>query len=282
MKPNCGDDASRGSFSLPRCENSVRQKQLEEQKTAHIEALNRRKEQDTNQMARLTGQWIERGAEMGAQGLARQIAYMDQSFGEFAKSFLRAVAEMIMQSLILLAIKQALGFFGLGTAAKGTVTMAGEGGSNLMLAAAGGMFPGLIRAAGGVEGVSEVSSPTIFPRFNVMAGEAGREMLTVLARPQSVDLGGVSAVVGYAGMRQLAIIDAAAVSRPRMMAGGGSIPSLPVGSGRVGGDLSIEVHLGPGLEAGIVKDSIDGAVVRVTQEMQRPSQLSAATKRLVR
>ena len=57
-----------------------------------------------------------------------------------------------------------------------------------------------ITAASGVAGVSELTGPTYFPRFNVLAGEAGREMMTVLARPRTLSIGGANAIIGSVGL----------------------------------------------------------------------------------
>ena len=148
-------------------------------------------------------------------------------------------------------------------------------------AAIGGIFPRMM-AAGGVQGVGEVSQATFFPRFNVIAGEAGREMLTVLAKPQTIDFNGIPAVVGQAGSRQLAIIDAVALGSARMMAGGGVAGGFPGPQARGGlsGSATVNVVLGDGLEARLVNNSIEGALVRVNQEVNQDSRLSHSIKRL--
>jgi hypothetical protein len=120
-------------------------------------------------------------------------------------------------------------------------------------------------AANGLPGVDSVSRPTYFPRFNVVAGEAGREMLTVLARPRFMEVGGLEAVVGNAGPNRLAITNADA------LAGHG-----------VSGRAVIEVVPAPGYEARIVENAIEGATVKVTQEMGRNSRLRDATKKAIK
>lgn len=172
-----------------------------------------------------------------------------QAFKEFAASFLQMVAQMIMQQLILNALKSSglFGFAGGGTA----------------VAAAGGVFPRY--AASGLAGVSEVSTATYFPKFNVVAGEAGREMLTVLAKPRMMSIGGMDAVVGNAGNNRLAITDADALAR----------------RGGAGGTIVVEVRGTRDFEARIVNSSVEGAIVRVQNDMATDSQLARATKNLV-
>jgi len=152
------------------------------------------------------------------------------------------VAQMILQLLIMRALKSSFG-------------------SALGLAAGG--FAAPVMAANGLAGVSEVSGATYFPRFNVVAGEAGREMMTVLARPRFMEVGGVQAVVGNAGGNRLAITDADQLAN----AGGGGV-------------VVIEVRHSPETEARIVENSVKGAVVRVTSEMSRDTKLSRVTKQL--
>lgn len=148
-------------------------------------------------------------------------------------------------------------------------------------------------AASGIEGVAAVNSPTYLPKFNVLAGEAGREVLTVMAKPQLIESNGVKAIVGSVGTKQVAMMsaeDMLAMGRPRMMAAGGftgmnqALPSAggsTASGGRVSGNATVNVALSPDLRATIVRDAIEGAVVRVTQEMQQHSALSSAVKRLV-
>ena len=174
------------------------------------------------------------------------------AFKEFAVQFLEQVAEMILQMLILKAIQAA--FFG---------------GGGVSMAARGGFYPSL--AADGLEGVSSISSPTYFPKFNVIAGETGREMLTVLARPRMMDVGGFQAVVGQAGKSTLAVTNAGALQR---IAAG-------AGAGGAGGHLIIEVQCSPDAEARIISNSVTGAEVRITQRAQQNTPLRSAIKKAV-
>jgi len=172
-----------------------------------------------------------------------------EAFKEFAASFLQMIAQMILQQMILNALKSSglFGFAGGGTA----------------MAASGGVFPRY--AASGLAGVSEVSAATYFPKFNVVAGEAGREMLTVLAKPRMMSIGGMDAVVGNAGNNRLAITDADALAR----------------RGGAGGTIVVEVRGTRDFEARIVNSSVEGAIVRVQNDMATDSQLARATKNLV-
>jgi len=171
------------------------------------------------------------------------------AFKEFAVTFLKSVAEMILETEILAVIK----------------SIAGLAAGGVRFAAMGGAFAPIM-AASGVPGVSSISSPTYFPKFNVVGGEAGREMLTVLAQPRFMEVGGIQAVVGNAAGHRLAITQA------DDLAGGGA--------GR--GAIEIRVSMDPGLRAEIVSDSVQGATVRVTQEMGRNSRLRETTKQAVR
>lgn len=166
----------------------------------------------------------------------------EDAFKQFAASFLTQIAEMIIQQMILNAIKSVL-FGGGGTA----------------VAASGGMFSGATYAANGIQSVSR---PTYFQKFNVVAGEAGREMLTVLAKPRMMEIGGVESVVGMAGSKRLAISDADQLAS------------------RGGGVVDIRVHMEPGLRAEIVDESISGARVRVANDMQNDTPISRGVKRI--
>lgn len=115
-----------------------------------------------------------------------------------------------------------------------------------------------------------------------MAGEAGREMLTVLAQPRTVEINGISAVIGKAGQRQLAIVDAAALGgTPHRMATGGIVGAQlhqRQQSSNPNGNVNITVGLSPDLEARIIKTSIEGATVRVEQDLTQNSRISKAVK----
>lgn len=194
-------------------------------------------------------QVAENGAQAFSSGLAGAIVSAfeegDKAFQKFAANFLRQIAEMILQALILRAIK---GAFGMADGGQATAMANG----------------GVIYAAGGLSGVGELNSATYFPKFNVVAGEAGREVMTVLSRPRFERINGVPAQVGYANGNRLAITSADA------LAGGG---------GAVGGRIVIEVRPSKGAEAEIVENSVQRARAAVVQDMSEDSQLSRVTRK---
>lgn len=191
------------------------------------------------------------GAQAFSSGLASAAVEAfddaDKAFQKFAANFFRTMAEMIFQAMILRAVKGALGL---------------SDGGQVTAMASGGM----ILAANGVAGVSDVSSPTYFPKFNVLAGEAGREVMTVLARPRFERINGVPAQIGYAGGNRLAITSADALAR---------------GGGGAGGMVDIRVTLSPEVKAEIVNQSVQNARVAVVQDMSTDSQLSRVTRQKV-
>jgi len=97
-----------------------------------------------------------------------------------------------------------------------------------------------------------VSASTFFPKYNVLAGEAGPEWLTVLSRPRMMEIGGIQAAVGNAGRNQLALTNAADLQRAGP-----------------GGRLVIEVNVSPDAEARITDNAINGAVVRVNANLKQ-------------
>lgn len=174
-----------------------------------------------------------------------------QVFSEFAASFMMDIAKMIDEALILTLIQEALGM------------TQGKSFSELFV---GNMKAdgGVTFAASGLAGVASVSAPTYLPRFNTIAGEAGMEMLTVLARPTFRSIGGMDAIVGNAGSSRLAITNA-----DDLAARGGA-----------GGIIQIKVDMHPDLKAQIVSSSIKGAQVQIAQDMKRNTPISAAVKGL--
>jgi hypothetical protein len=198
------------------------------------------------------------GIQLFAGGLAGAIvgAFEEggKAFQKFAANFLKQIAEMILQTLILKAIQSAIG----GLSGGGQAGSAFYGDYNL--AAAGGRFKPIFAAGG----VNDVSSATYFPKFNVIAGEAGREVMTVLAKPRMANFNGLSAQVGMAGSNRLAITSADALAAH---AGGGA-----------GGAVQIMISLTPGLKGEIVQASLQN----VTVQMQQDTTLSRATKNLTK
>ena len=172
------------------------------------------------------------------------------AFADFARNFLNQMSQMLMQAAVMRAL------FGATGKSDGTGGLIGA----LINGQANG---GVTFAANGLSGVSSVSSPTYFPKFNVLAGEAGREMMTVLARPRMMEVGGMQAVVGSAQGNQLAITSADQLAQR----GGGGV-------------VDIRVTLGPELRAEIVQQSVKGAVVQVAQDMRQDTPISRGVKGL--
>jgi len=181
----------------------------------------------------------------------------DQAFGKFAAQMMEQVAAMILEMEILKAIMGALG--GLATGSSGG-DFTGGGLSDVRADALGGVHFA-------ADGIQAVSSPTYFPRFNVLAGEAGTEMLTVLAKPTMRSIGGMDAVVGNAGSRRLAITNANDLENRG--AGGGA-----------SGLIHIQIDHTPETQATIIQNSIKGATTEVTRQLKRNSPMSAAVKQL--
>ena len=194
-------------------------------------------------------------ADQSAQILTNTENWKDlgSAFREVAANILQEMAKMIMQQAIFNALQAATKFLGFSS-------------GGVAFAALGGTFP--TYAANGLSGVKSVSQATYFPKFNVVAGEAGREMLTVLSKPRMMQIGGMEAAVGYAGSQRLAITDANQLAASR--------------GGNAQGAVSIRVTLDPGLRAEIVESSVANAEVRVVNNMKVDSALSRATKELVR
>lgn len=225
-----------------------------------------RKSHDANERFKVQMREVGRVAqESFAGGLAGAIVDAfeegDRAFEKFAANFMKQIAQMILQALILRAIQSGLGAMGFG-----------GGGAK---AANGGFF---IAAASGVQGVESIDSPTYFPRFNVLAGEAGREVMTVLANPRLANINGAMAQIGSVNGRQMAIVPATALAKGGSV--GGDFTGGNGGNGG-GGKVEIEIHLAPGLVESIKSEATEQATVRVVRDMQQDTPLSAATKRLV-
>jgi tape measure domain-containing protein len=181
---------------------------LEQQKTDQMQLLAKQQSLATDQLAQGLIQVGHAAESQFATGMASAfMAIADgsksakQAFSDFAVAFLKQVAQMILETIILWAVQTALrSLFGGGGQAP---LMAGESsGSVANIAGDGGVFPaanGVVRAASGVDGVSEVDRPTLFPKFNVLAGEAGKEVLTVMAKPQLIEIDGIRAIMGNVG-----------------------------------------------------------------------------------
>jgi hypothetical protein len=268
---------------------------IEQEKVAQVKLLNEEQRQSNAELyneLEMVGENAERNF---ASGLSRTfISIVDgsksaeQAFEAFAKSFLEQIAQMIMQTLILNALKSVSVFGGGGQVMAGGGGAAGDANGGMHLAAAGVML-----AAAGMQGVAEVSSATYLPRFNVLAGEAGREILTVMARPQLTSVDGSPVMLGDVGSEKLALLSQQSLSRMiqgagrtalaagGVISGGGGIPSATglglTGSG-AGGKVDITVRLEPGLKAEIVQQSVEGARIQVATDLQTDSPIRSGVK----
>jgi hypothetical protein len=173
----------------------------------------------------------------------------DDAFRQFASNFTRQIAQMILQQIILNALQ---GIFGGGSG--------GGGSSNVTMAAGGMAFRKM--AAGGM---ASVSSATYFPRFNVVAGEAGQELLAVLSRPRLMQMGGFEAAVGNMGPQRIAVTPAENLGR----------------LGGIGGTMTINVQPSAGSEARITENSIRGARARVARDLTQDSEISRNVRGLL-
>lgn len=222
-----------------------------------------------------------------------------EAFKEFAAMFMQQVAQMIMQMLILRALQSAFGSVS-GSIGGGGVMGGFPASSGVVAVAAGGLLgPAGVKyaaqglMAGGMPGLGEVDRATYFPNFNAVAGEAGREVLAVLARPARLDVDGIKAMIGNVGPHRMAVLSADGLARLRqgaarkMAAGGmvvadtGSFASSGGGGGGGGGRQVIEIGLEPGLKAQIVEQSVDAAEVRINTKLNQDSPTSRAVKRIV-
>ena len=214
-------------------------------------------QREATQAWRQLGQQVEQSFSGGMSSAIVSFVSQTQSakaaFSEFAASFLKDVAKMILEMEVLVALKALVS--GVASSFTGGASSIDPGGE-LKLAKGGVVF-----AANGLAGM--VSSPVYMPKFNVVAGEAGAEMLTVLARPRFMNVGGVSAVVGQAGSKTLAVTNASSL-------------------GGAGGKVDINISLEQGLRADIVNQSVANAEIRITQRAKQSSPLREAIKEAAR
>lgn len=261
---------------------------IEERKAQHLEALSKRQTYTMKQLYDGLKNLEEQAIQGVASGMTEAFGAMiegtksaEQAWADFGRSFLKMIADIILQLIITIALKAALRALGVPGFADGGMAMSQPG----------GLVKGGIRyAASGLDGVDDVSSPTYFPRFNVMAGEAGREMLTVLARPQYFEQGGMRGVMGLAQGRSMVIMPAEQLG-PRLQraAAGYSSQGVPnagglnSGQGEAGPDgrVVIEVRPAPDAEARIVEQSVRRARVDVVEQAGNASALNKAIRRAV-
>ena len=227
---------------------------IEQDKANTLKQLNQQSKEatfaasDAGKVLNFAAERFADGASTAIVGVISGTKKAKEAFKEMAASFLQEVAKMILQQQILNLVR-AIG--------KGIGGLFGFADGGQVAAMAHG---GMIAAANGVSGVSTVSSPTYFPKFNVLAGEAGSEVMTVLARPRMMQVGGIQAQVGQAGSHTLAITNANDLAKA---AGGGE-------------RTHIVVELSQGLEARIVEQASNVSVAKVTNQVQRATPLREA------
>jgi len=251
-------EARVGLYRNLAAEGKLSEEQLaKDQEEAFLKLLEAQKQaaEEQERLFKRLGEEIEQSFSSGLSGalvsVVSQSKSAQQAFGEFAASFLAQTAEMIAQMEILVLLKSLLS--GVAASFSGIGGGGIDPGGELKLAGGGTVF-----AANGLAGM--VSSPTYLPKFNVLAGESGAEMLTVLARPKFMSLGGVEAIVGQAGNKSLAVTSASA------LAGGAA------------GKVQVHISMEPGLRADIVNESVTNAEVRVTQRARQNGPLREAIK----
>lgn len=244
------------------------------QDTSRIEAEKQEAIRRTNQASQ-EAQWRisetgsllidigQRGTQAFTGGLASAMVNAARTgkaaFGEFFSSFFAQMAQAIAQALMLRAISGILGGMGV---SPGTIQALGLPAFN-----ANGGFNPRMAAVGAVLGTSIVSGATYFPQFNAVAGEAGSEVMAVLSKPRFMQIGGLQSYVGSVAGSELAMTNArdlrSAVSGQR--------------SG-VGGEIVVVVRGTKDFEARVVDSSIEGALVRVHNEVLTDTGLRSAIK----
>ena len=176
---------------------------------------------------------------------------------KFASDFFAFIAQAILQALILRAVQSTIGGFFGGGGISGSAGVDSAGGS-----LAGAAANGTVRYA--ANGLSTVSTPTFFPRHNVIAGEAGPEVLAVLSKPRTVRVGSRYAAEGMVNGQPVALVP-------------GGVSGL---GGGAGGQITIQISHTPEVQARIEQNSIQGAVLQITRDLGKDTPIANATRRL--
>lgn len=187
---------------------------------------------------------------------------------QFFASLFAQIAQAIIQIQILGALKSAFGDAG------GTVGAIFSG-----VAAA----DGIIAPRRAANGIQTVSQPTYFPNFNVLAGEAGTEVLTVLSKPRKLAAGGVEIMSGMAQGTPLSILNTNDLGRMIQAAQGHSAfrPGAAAQSAPAAGAATVNIRLAPGLEADLVQTAVAQSRITIETDLQQQSGISTAVKHLV-
>ncbi len=247
---------------------------------------------------------------LSAQGVAQSIAggltsaitgfiQGTKNAGAAAKEFLANLLQMfsqaIMQALIFRAVMALIGF-----AVGGSVSSAQATPSSSVTVPTVGGVP-TMQSTGGItyaaSGIMSLDRAAYLPKWNVVAGEAGREMLAVFAQPQTMNLNGLPAITGNIKGNRMALInqnDLAAmlsVRNPASYAASGIIS----GMGGLSSQLStvtqtssnatparavVEIGLAPGLIASVKNDAAQQAVQVVVRDLNQDSAIASGVKKL--
>jgi hypothetical protein len=256
-------------------EGSERWYDVMNERDAYLKVLNKNMQRELSDTAQIMKQVGQSFVGNFAGGFSNAFVQMIQgtkdakeAFSDFASSLLASTAQMIMELLILATIKRALA----GTSLGGFLGLAGGG--------------SVVKAASGIGGVAELTRPTYLPSWNVMAAEAGgSEMMTVLSSPKTWSVGGASVISGNVGSSRLAMMAEGdfknLVPAANGMVAGEASAGGSGGSGTgTGGRVDIRISLDKNLKAEIIDSSIEGAVVRMNNELSQDSQTSRAVKDL--
>lgn len=268
-------------------------KETEAARLAQLDKQRVRALSEFHEMAVYVGQ---NAAQTFSQGFAQAFvsfasgtASAGEAFKAFGAMFLQSVAQMIVQVLVLRAI---MGIFA-GAASSGAPGGSAPGDFSISSGVAGAAAKGGVFARGGARymasgGMSYVNRATYLPNFNVVAGEAGKELLTVFAQPRMARIGGMFAHVGNVGANRMALVNMNDLTRaPRFMAEGGFAGTQNVENrswnleGGGGGKTEVVIRLEAGLRAEILEEAKSQTTVHIVNEMSRDTALSQQTKRTV-
>jgi len=234
--------------------------ELAGERAADLKQLNAEQERaiflasDLGRVAQFSAQNFSAGFANAFVQFASGTKSAGEAFKGFAASFMQSVAQMIIQMLVLRVVSS---FLGLGGGGGGGGAL-GPGG-NFSAFARGGFAPKLA-----ANGIMEVNSPTYFPGFNVLAGEAGREVMAVFAQPRLMSIGGMQAMTGSVQGNRLAMVGADDLARR--------------GGGGVGGTITIQVVGSRDYEARILDQAVEGASVRMQNDLVTDTPMRRAVK----
>lgn len=216
------------------------------------------------------GKTFGAGMKSAADGLSNAIIATascamkaKDAFKQFAVSFLQDISKMILQQTILAMLTRVVGgIVGAFSAPSAATTAAVQ---NSIAAGTGLASGGQVRKA--ASGAQFASTATYSSDFNAVFGEAGRELMTVMAKPRAMSIGGVAAQVGNVGPTRTAVMRADDFERT---ASNADKPAV------------VEIRPAPGYEAAIIRQGAEQGLMLVTAQMGRgQNNLTAATKRLV-